>query len=386
MRRGDYLQIASAGIDGREVVAWSSEELEDQAWDDFLRGVPGGQYQQSSLWARGKRTEGWNPLRVILTSGDRLIGGCQILWRRAKFLRLGYVSKGPVADSATAALITFLVQTLRTAVKSAGISALIVQAPDRDILISPALAENQFLPNKLNHVYEYTLVVDLRPPWEAIEARISRYTLKKTRQAVRRGTSIREGTRQDLSVFFELMRATCERQSVRPNPASLETLYEIWDAAEPGRRLRLTFAEHNGVTVGGLICFSFGEIATAWKKGWSGTAGEFRPNELLIYDAIRWASGSGHKDFDFSSLDKSTAEAMLAGQPLAEEENTGRDFFQLRFGGAARALPRSLVYYPNPLIRTLYRQIGLPFLNYREQKAKSEKSGWFYGNRGRHGL
>jgi hypothetical protein len=353
------VQIGSICIDGQEGVAWLSEEGDDPAWDDFLRGTSLGQYQQSSLWARAKRIQGWKPIRGKVVLGDRIAGGFQMLWRKAWFWRIGYISKGPVAHPEHPLLSGFLVDVLRTAAKAGKLSAVIVQPPDLSNIMPAKLPRDRFFPNVLTRVIESTLVMDITGTVETIDKRMSKYTRTALRQALRRGTVVREGRREDLGVFFDLMLATCRRQGVDANPGKVEFLHELWDAAEPSRSLRLTFAECKGETVAGAICLSFGETVTIWKKGWNGCAGEFRPNELLHYDAIRWANARGHKFFDFAGLDKHTAHALINGMPLTEEQKAGRDFFHLRFGGRPRLLPEALVFFSNPFLRSAYKVFAL---------------------------
>jgi len=320
------------------------------------------------VWASAKLIEGWKPIRILVTADDGIVGGAQILWRQSKLWRLGYISKGPVALPESVPLAEFVLEVVRSSAKAEKLSFLIIQPPDLSKNIPAALPRDQFLPNVLSEIIGSTLVIDVSGTLETIEGQISKYTRTTLRQGVRRGTVIREGGRKDIGVFFKLMLATCERQGVRPHPASVAALVDLWDAAERSRCLRLTFAECNGETVAGALCLSFGITATIWKKGWNGAAGECRPNEMLIYDAIRWASAAGHKWFDFGSLNRNTAHALVNGTPLTEDQRTSRDIFHLRFGGQPRFLPDALVYFPNLLLRIAYKIIMLRLLRKRRKR------------------
>jgi len=348
------VQIGSGCFEGQEVVARLSRQVEDPAWELFLRGTPLGQYQQSSLWARAKRTEGWNLFRVRATADDRIVGGFQILWRPAKLWRIGYISKGPVAQPEHPLVSEFLVDALRTAAKIGKLSALIIEPPDLSKVIPATLPRDRFLPNVLVPLIEATLVVDVSGPMEVIEERISTTTRRLLRQSLRRGAVVREGRREDLGLFFDLMLATCRRQGKSANPGNVEFLHELWDAAHPADSIRLAFAEHQGGKVAGMISLSFGDTVTAWKKGWNGSAGDCRPNELLNHDAIQWAHARGSKFVDFASMQKSTALAILRGEALTKEQTEGYDYFNIRFGGQPRLLPDSLIYFPNWFFRSVY--------------------------------
>src|SRR5262245_2550759 len=78
-----------------------SETLVNPDWDEYLLAHPCGQFQQSTLWARVKAAEGWSVARIELRQAGRLAGGAQILHRRSRLGRFGYVAKGPIVSDAS---------------------------------------------------------------------------------------------------------------------------------------------------------------------------------------------------------------------------------------------------------------------------------------------
>ena len=113
-----YAPVCSRRINGRLAAAWSSAELEDSNWDDFLEATPLGHFQQSSLWARAKDIDGWRPLRTILTLDGQIAGGFQILTRHTRFGLIGYVSKGPVLIKEEDGLLDFMMELVVSAVNN----------------------------------------------------------------------------------------------------------------------------------------------------------------------------------------------------------------------------------------------------------------------------
>src|SRR5256885_1684080 len=67
---------------------------EDPKWDTFLQATASGHFQQSSLWALVKAAEGWRPVRLVITADDTAMGGFQILVRRTRLGKVGYIYKG----------------------------------------------------------------------------------------------------------------------------------------------------------------------------------------------------------------------------------------------------------------------------------------------------
>lgn len=363
-----YTNLASREIAGRMFNAGWSTDTSDPQWDDFLQSATLGQFQQSSIWAHVKKTEGFKSIRVIVTVDDRIAGGFQILWRRFSLWRIGYVSKGPVVWPEDPRVCEFVADLLRSVVEANKLSALIVQPPDLTEAIPATLPKNLFLPNVLKSVIESTLVVDVTGSLETIQQRISKYTRKKLRQADRRGAVIREGGKQDIGAFFQLMLATCKRQGEKASPRTEESLHALWDAGRATQNVRFIFAECGGKTVAGGLFIRFGGTVSFWKKGWNSTAGECRPNELITYEGLEWAKACDLKLLDFMGLDEATAQAMIKGEELTDEQKAGRDFLNICFGGQPRLLPRASVYFPSPVLRFAYKTVALGIFS---------KIGWF---------
>ena len=77
-----------------------SRERRDPEWDNFLARCPDGHHEQTSLWGEVKGCYGWQPFRVIVSRGNQILGGVQVLTRRfGRRLQIGYVMRGPSAVS-----------------------------------------------------------------------------------------------------------------------------------------------------------------------------------------------------------------------------------------------------------------------------------------------
>jgi len=354
---GSYEKIDQSALGDRVVAAWSSRGHEDICWDTFLQETPLGEYRQSTIWAQAKSTEGWKPLRVVLTVDGEMVGGFQILWRQSWRGRIGYVSGGPVVLPGHPGLAEYATELLQKVARRERLRALAVQPPGLCKQMSARLAGSGFLLEVSADVNEATCVVDLRDGFEAVERRMSRETRRCAKLAVNRGVTIREGGRDDLQTFFELMLSTCRRQGAEPNPANVRYFLALWDAARPGGCVRLFFATYENQPLAGYVCIIFGQTVSLWKKGWTSTEGRRYPNDLITYEVLKWASSTGYQFCDFCSLDKRMAIAMLSGNPLSPEQERSRHMFNLRFGAGPRLLPEARVYLPNPLIRLAYRVI-----------------------------
>ena len=347
-----YEKIHQAEFGGKTVRAWLSMENEDLCWDKFLQEGPPGQYQQSTMWARAKEPGGWKPVRVVLTLEDRIVGGLQILRRKRWWGGIGYISKGPVVSVDHPEMAGYATELVRKVSRDHGLAALVVQAPDYCEHMDSSLAAGGFAPGAPVHVYTTDWIFDLRGGLEKLEEQMSRQTRRKVRQAVARGLVIREGKREDLALFFELMRATCRRQGVDPSPSALRDFLALWDAAHPSDRVRLLFAEYEEKPLAGMICIGFGKTFTLWKRGWSGLEGRRHPNELLTWEALKRAAENGCDFCDYPDFDGRMAEAIQKGEELSPEQERSRYCFITRFGGMPRFMPEARIFFSNRFVRS----------------------------------
>ena len=352
-----YEEFDARLLGNTQVVSWLSCRDEDICWDTFLRATKCGQFQQSTMWARAKITEGWAPLRVVISLHDEIIGGFQILRRSSWWGGIGYVSKGPVVIPGRIGLAEYAIDLLLKVSRKARLRAVIVQPPDLCREMTSSLMAQGFLPNVLNKVNDATWLVNLRDGFESVASRMSRNTRQYVKQAQRSGITIREGGRADLPEFLSLMRTTCLRQGAKPSPNDVKFLLGLWDAAQPVEGIKLFIAEHEQRPVSGLVCIPFGRTVSAWKKGWNFTDRSFHPNELLMYESLKWACREGYEDLDFTAFDKHMALAILEGAPVSTQGQQSRHFFNTRFGGRPQLLPPAMIYCPNPIGRLAYRAL-----------------------------
>ena len=347
-----YERIHQATFKGETASAWVSSELEDTCWDRFLQESPLGQFQQSTIWARAKEPGGWRPVRVVMALEDEIVGGFQILLRSHWWGGIGYISKGPVIAADHPEMADFATELLRKVSRRQRLLALLVQPPDFCQQMDSILGNGGFVPGAPVDVNRATLIFDIRDGIEAAELRMARQTRRKARQAVVRGLSIREGSRQDIESFFHLMLCSCRRQGVDPKPSDVRYLFALWDAARPSGCVRLIFAEYEGKPLAGMICIAFGKTLTMWRRGWNGVGGERHPNELITCEALKLAAQNGCDFCDYLAFDERIAMAIQNGEPLSPEQERSLHCFISRFGGSPRFLSEPRMYFPNPFLQS----------------------------------
>jgi lipid II:glycine glycyltransferase (peptidoglycan interpeptide bridge formation enzyme) len=355
----NYIPVRSRNISGRMADGWLSPGSTDPAWDHFLQSTSLGHYEQSTLWARAKRCEGWWPIRIVLSLDGHVAGGVQILARRTRLGDVGYINRGPVVLPEDPALLDFLMDMLVLTTKTKNLRGLVVRPPDESTIDDRLWAHHRFLPNDLVKFDSATLAIDLAIGMESIKRGMRRSVRKEVRQSEERGIKVREGGEEDIHTFFALLMAICHRLGKKPQPATEKAFLEVWKAFQPSGCARLSFVEFDAEIIAGLFSLCFGARVTAWRMGWSGKHRERHPNHRLMCEAIQWAHDRRYKVFDFAGLDRDIAISLLRGDLLLERQKAGKDFAHLGYGGTPRLLADSHVYISHPLLRFAYRAGGL---------------------------
>jgi lipid II:glycine glycyltransferase (peptidoglycan interpeptide bridge formation enzyme) len=324
-------------------------------WDAFVEGHGLGQFQQASVWAEAKASEGWSARWVAATRDDRIGAGAQILEKRTRFGRIGFINKGPVVAADDSEAQRALGKALVRVLTEAGFLALMVQPPDGGDFMVPGLLREGFLRETVAAIADATLLIDVSGGWEAVQAKFRRTTRREIRQGFERGVEIVDGGAGDVADFFALMKSTCQRQGARPSPGTLKDAEALFAAFASRGKARLWFAVHEGRRLAGGLAFVFGNRVSFWKKGWDQTGNPLHVNTLTTAHIIRWAAEHGHRWLDFGAMDRDTAEAMVHGTALPEDLPSRRDFFNLGFGGQGLLMPPSLIRFRNPLLGLGYR-------------------------------
>lgn len=350
------------------IVAEIATTAEVPEWEAFLEEVPLGQFQQSAAWVGVKAVEGWDGLLMILKRDGRIAGGAQVLQKRTRLGWLAFVNKGPVVTAGDAEVWGEALRQLVALQRRKGWRALLVQAPDGDATGVEPMRRLGFVEERLMNIIDSTLMIDLADGWEAVRGRFRRKARRNLRPVTDVPLTVVEGDEADLETFLELMRNTCRRQGVRPNPGRIEVLRAMWRNFHPRGRVHVPFVERQGRKVAGGLCFCFRDRVTFWKKGWDPEGGGSTVNFVLTAEVIRWAAEHGYRWLDFATLDRDIARSMARGEDPPEDLTDRRDFFNLSFGGQAHLLPVPMIRLANPLAAVGYRLATSGLLLRRAQR------------------
>ena len=335
-----------------------STQINDPEWDDFLNATSGGSFMQTSLWCHIKGDYGWQPVRLILKENKNIVAGAQFLIRKLPLMGfVGYISKGPVILDNNTSLLDITVNEICKICKKYKILNLILQPPDNGEYIIEYLKRKGFKSSKVELVADATLKIDLTKDLDTILCEMKKNTRLQVNQGLKRGVTVREGTEEDIEIFFQLMLKTCERKGVSPHPSDVKYLQKMWKLFNPKGHMNLLMAEYEGKCIAASLNIPFSDTLTGWKVGWNREESSRRPNYLLDWMSFKWGKERGYKYFDFLSLETSVAKSIVNNEPLPDMSKHGSTNHKLSYGGEVYLLPGAYEYVYNPVFRLVYQGI-----------------------------
>jgi peptidoglycan pentaglycine glycine transferase (the first glycine) len=281
-----------AQIDPTEIQVHSREQ-----WDEFVL-KRGGHLLQSWGWGEFKSRFGWETERLAVgDAGGELQGVAQVLVRRLPLGSMAYVPKGPVASPDDGEAWARLLWLLRDFGRERGVTFLRVE-PDweGEFPLSQLFVEEGFRVSGQAIQPRTTIVVSLEREEEEILAEMKSKTRYNVRLAARKGVTVREGGEEDVSLFYELMEETRERDAFGIHD---EQYYvEAWRTFVAQDQARLFLAFYGDEPLGGLMAFAFGSTAYYLYGASSDRHRNLMPNHLLQWRAMLWARERGCTSYD----------------------------------------------------------------------------------------
>jgi lipid II:glycine glycyltransferase (peptidoglycan interpeptide bridge formation enzyme) len=322
-------------------------------WDTFV-GDSGGDLVQTTMWGMSKRALGQD---VVLVEARRrtgdLIGGALLIARRiGPGLRVGYVARGPVVAAGQGQITRIILEAVLSAARERRLAALIVQPETTDL--EEEFRSRGFLPGAPTVAADASVRIDLTRSDESLLEAMSSSRRRDIRKSSREPIDIIES--DDIEAFHTLHKRTADRRGFPP--LSLAYLRAQWNALAASGAVRLMLAMHNGRPVAAKWLTRFGGVVTSRLAGWDAAAsGKLHVNVALHWAAMQRARAAGATSYDFGGLERSLAEAVLAGATLPEDVHRTPQFFKLQFGAAPILHPQARFVILNPAVHFLFGRV-----------------------------
>jgi FemAB-related protein (PEP-CTERM system-associated) len=330
-----------------------------EEWDEFVSGTPGATLGHAALWCRVLRESYRLETRYLASrEGSALTGVLPLVRFRTLRGRRELVSL-PFLDSAG------ILARSREAEQALLESALRLSRE----LGSGVLELRQATPLQGWKAESDQTRIDLVLPlqrdpdeqWKSLrkEAR------NRTRKATSEGLEIAEGTQEELlNGFYGPFQVNMRDLG---SPVHAKRFFRVMLSAF-GAKLRIVVTRHGSQPIGGLVAIHFGETVGV---PWASSLREHRhrcPNNILYWEAMRWAIAGGAREFDFGrsprgsgthqfKLSWGARERAFAwrrfgsdGQPV-ELEETARGGLLGRLSAAWTRLPVPLTAVLGPSLR-----------------------------------
>jgi GNAT acetyltransferase-like protein len=294
------------------------DPLRDGRWDEFVRSRPDASVFHLSDWAEIlRRAYGYRPTYLALTGTerDRLEGVLPLFLTRGlmsrKRVRMPAVNAaGPLAED------------------DAGVAALLAAACDRTERGARLLTVQSRKPG-LDDLAPRLTSIRKAPTWIApVPApdevdikrwkKHSRNLYRGVNRALDAGLSWRETEgRDDLRRWYKLYLATMRKRRTLPRSWSqIETTRRL---LEPRGEFRLFVVERGDQMLAGVVTHPFNNTVDMMYNGSDPDELELRPNHLLNWEVLGWASRNGYGFLDIGDAEE--------GGPLSR--------FKMQFGAVA---------------------------------------------------
>jgi lipid II:glycine glycyltransferase (peptidoglycan interpeptide bridge formation enzyme) len=289
-------------------------ERSPAVWQQTLAKLPFAHALQSWVWGQFKGRWGWTALPQTMAIGGNhaeSVAAALVLKRRlpgTPFCVL-YVPKGPVLDYRNTQLRERVLGQLEQLARRE--RAIFIKI-DPEVVKSWGVEEERVAPLGTQVMatlrgrgwvvsaeqiqFRNTVELYLDQTEEQLLAAMKQKTRYNIRLAGRKDVTVRQGTRDDLPMIFEMYRDTAARDgfTIRPEAYYLDGWGALYDAgmAQP------LIAEVAGRPIAAVILVRYGDRAIYMYGASSNEERDRMPNYLLQWEAIRWARSAGCTVYD----------------------------------------------------------------------------------------
>ena len=276
---------------------------------EFLQNNPKTNFMQSPEWARVK-TEWKNEFITVEDKNGNIKGTMSILLRKVPFINrhIMYAPRGFVCDVHDKETLKELTTKAQEIAKKyrAFIFRLDPDVLQSDEEFKKIITELGYKTKKniknigqvLQPKYVFRLNVKDKTEEELLQSFESK-TRYNIRLAGRKGVTVRQGTSDDLKIFYDIMKTTGSRDDFFIRPLSY--FQKIYD--EMGEKhARIYIAEFEGEPIAATMPIYYGNKVWYLYGGSSNKHRNLMPNYLIQWEMIKWALEEKCDWYDFRGV------------------------------------------------------------------------------------
>ena len=285
------------------------EEADKEAYKEFLMGHERCNFQQSLEWGNVK--EAWEKQVILSTDENGKIRGSLCVWIRKIpiFGNIMYSARGPVCDIHNEEVLKDLTDGANELAKKYNAFVLRIE-PDikkddqeyRDIVTKLGYKIKDDSKNFKDEIQpRFVFRLDIKGKTEdEVLKNCHQKTRYNIRIATKKGVVIKEGTREDLKDFHDIMVETGKRDDFIIR--SLSYFQKMYDELVPTGHMKLLMAYHEDKPIAGIIPIMYGNKVWYLYGASSNSYRNLMPNYLLQWTMIQEAIKMGADMYDFRGV------------------------------------------------------------------------------------
>lgn len=287
------------------------DKNEYDIYENFVEKSKKGHFMQSVKWHKMKPD--WKG-EVIVSTNDKneIVGGMSVLIRKVPYLNMSimYAPRGPVCDIYNKEVMSELTQGAKELAKKYKAFILRID-PDiknedekfKDVVKSLGFKVKDNIKKFSDGIQpRYVFRLDIK---NKSEEELLKSFHEKTRYNIRlsnrKGVTFKEGTKEDVKIFHDIMKETGKRDAFGIRPLSyFENMY---DNLCPDN-MKLLIAYYQDKPIAGVIEILYGD--KAWYL-YGASSNEFRnvmPNYLLQWQMIKNGLDTNRDIYDFRGVEE----------------------------------------------------------------------------------
>ena len=347
-----------------------TDEKSKQEYKEFLEKHERCNFQQSPEWAKVKSS--WkNEIVLAEDENGKIIGSLSILIRKIPiFGNIMYSSRGPVCNIHDEQVLRQLTEGAKNLAKKYNAIVLKIE-PD----IESKDTEFRRIVEKIGYKIKddaknfreeiqprYVFRLNIKDKTEdEIFAGFHQKTRYNIRLAIKKGVTIKEGTREDLKIFHKIMIETGARDGFIIR--SLEYFEKMYDNLAP-EHMKLLMAYYDGKPISGVIPIMYGNKTWYLYGASSNENRNLMPNYLLQWEMIKMAIARKSDIYDLRGV-----------SGVVDENHPQYGLYRFKKGfGAEFTEFIGEIYIPfKPLTYNLYKFSEKTIRKLREIKKKFKK-------------
>jgi lipid II:glycine glycyltransferase (peptidoglycan interpeptide bridge formation enzyme) len=266
-------------------------------------------FQQGIEW--GKVKSSWkNEIVIVENENGEIIGSLSVLIRKIPiFGNIMYSARGPICDIHDKKVLLELTNGLKELGKKYKAFVLKIE-PDiksEDKKFREIVSDlGYFIKDDAKNFNEeiqprYVFRLNIKDKTEdEVFAGFHQKTRYNIRLSIKKGVEIREGTREDLKNFHDIMVVTGKRDNFIIR--SLSYFEKMYDELVPNGHMKLMMAYHEGKPVSGIINIIYGNKIWYLYGASSNEHRNLMPNYLLQWEMIKYAIENKKDIYDFRGV------------------------------------------------------------------------------------